>query len=373
MQNFQLCSLRANQSSKTSAHAGERQKWQGFDKGWRFNWLATTGVATIALILSGCSANNDPSHLFVESANAEPVDTSVVNDGANAEKFSDIRPSAKTIENFAIERVAGNAFLEKGQQVNEIRYDELQSLATWQYSYYVNYPVSIAGEAGVGHRAQTGVGYITKTTNDAQWEFCGGIPAASSLNDELRYPPAAPEICALKDIETQFYQKAGQLTVEYYCGESLVSARNYRMVANDKVAQTQLEFSQLTPPQDYSDSDACLEVTNYWVDIEGDQVNTVADIYGSILSNSYHIQFQLNHANADQSFFTLDSTAGEETHDFIFNFSPFGRYSSTQKETGFVLWEKTENPLSVNAEFEMVVHDVVAGERHVEGAMQSAW
>ncbi len=325
-----------------------------------------------ASLLGGCSASGDPANPFVENANAEPSDGGLVNLSQADENFSQGSAQIKPLEKNAISRVAGGAFDSKGERVSAIDFMALSAKSNWQYVYYMNYPVRIDEQSFIGHKAISGTGSMYRTENDASFEECGAIPVASSLTDEIRYPPAAPEACSLGEVEARFYQSTQQITAEYYCADNLVSARTYHLIPSERSGVAQLEFSLLKPPQDYSDTNACLEVANYWVANEESQINTVADIYGNILNDSYHIQFQLNHISVEQSFFTLDSTAGEQ-HDFVFNFSPFGRYSSTQDETGFVLLERDSNPFKLNAEFEIVVDDVVEGERQIEGYIQTHW
>lgn len=57
----------------------------------------------------------------------------------------------------------------------------------------------------------------------------------------------------------------------------------------------------------------------------------------------------------------------ENLNVFSLNFSPLGRYSSTQTTAGFILWERSANPLSMRAEFEVLITDIVEGQRQIEG------
>lgn len=347
-------------------------------------------VCLSLIALSGCSANSEPAFPFVESANADTMTEeqnggqSLVNISQDDEKFSQAELqrqeqgqgdllAAGSRDFSPITQVVGQEWTATGEPVTAINPAQITPNTSWQYTHYINYPLTVNGKATVGHKATLGTGFSTLHESQVGFDACGGVPVTQSIIDELRYPPAAPEACSLKDIESKFYQSNDDFAVEYYCDDQLVSARHYQKIADEKVSFYRLEFSQLTPTQDYSDTDACVEITNYWNALEAGEVNTVADIYGSILRDSYHLQMQLNHIKPQQSFFTLDETAGEQTHDFVFNFKPFGRYSSTQKESGFILWERSPNPLKMRAEFEVLIDDVVAGERQLEGFVQANW
>ena len=335
---------------------------------------AALSLAASLSLVAGCSANSDPSIPFVESANAGSVieeqntDYGVVKIAQDDENLSPNNAQSRPVLPYAALIKVGES-----RSVPAIDPSIIAPSTSWQYTYYVNYPLTIEGKQTKGHKVTLGSSYIQAHEDQKGFSACGDIPVTDSIVDELHYPPAAPEACNLNEIERRFFQSENSFSVEYYCGDKPVSARHYQKIADEKIAFYQLEFSQLTPPQDYSDTNACVELSLYGHDESEGEVNVLADIYGNILSDSYHLQMQLNHIQPQQSFFTLDEAAGEQAHDFVFNFKPFGRYSATQKESGFILWERNPNPLKMRAEFEVVIDDVVAGERQLEGYIEPNW
>lgn len=204
-----------------------------------------------------------------------------------------------------ISKVAGSALLAQGEPVQSLDPAAIMVNASWQYAYHVNYPMGVNGKTAIGHKATLGSGYTTIKEGELGFEACGDIPVTESLLEEAQYPPYAPEVCSLNEITAKFYQSDENFSVEYYCDKALVSARYYQKIANEKLDFYRFEFSQSLPLQDYSDSDACVEMTYYWSGKESEEAIAVADIYGNILRDSYHLQVQLNPVQPNQSFLHL--------------------------------------------------------------------
>lgn len=346
---------------------------------FRFHGALVTLVVIAAL--SGCSGGG---HSFVESAQAETSvqqlgqSQSFVKRTQDDENFSsnndEVTSHSNDVEAVGIQHLplitpVDSAWADRGTLVPALDAELIAPNTSWQYAHYVNYPVTISGQHSIGHKVIFGAGLTTLSEGRLGFDRCGAISVTDDIVDELRYPPIAPESCDLKDVTARFYQADDHFSVEYYCAERLVSSRHYQQVADAKVNFYHLEFNTLDPVREYSDADACVEITHQWNDQNFEYINTKADIYGDVMGERYSLQILLKHTFSDQSFFTFDSRGDNQGHDFALNFEPFGRYSSTQQEVGFILWTREPSSLNMRAEFEVVIDDVVEGKRHVKGVI----
>lgn len=268
-------------------------------------------------------------------------------------------------------QIAGSAFRYKGPEV--ITFDDtgFGDSASWHYTIYFTDDVELEGETWERHQSLMGTGY-TKINDegDHSWGYCGEN-SGESLLDTVNFPPIIPEQCLLNEVTQKRYQEGNNFWVEYYCADTIISARSYRYLEEGINNYANLTFSTTFPSENYSDNETCVDL--YRSLFASDAYSNIIEfstieLYGTIAEDAYTMEFNFEGENFGVDSFGFNSFLPlYAANSFSLNWDPLSSFSGIEEDDGDLTVTEAGSDGSFEAYFDMDLVNSENQDQTIEG------